>query len=191
MLAYHMSGYDRLDAILTHGLRPNVQSRYTHVGNGIYVFFDKREVGVFADFLGHGITGPAVCLVVTVDVDPNNLLMDEDALYVWGSGPKAFENVRKVMPPEAVEQYMAFLSNRDYDELPIDNDEVAVFKVGLIDKYKIRPSKLFKVSHMHAKLDTARHVGPLQPKLIEIWFENELYQLDQRHIVDAALAMDA
>jgi len=186
MLAYHLTRYENLVEIRRKGLLASMPSVYEHVGKGIYVIFDKQHVADFADYLGFD----ALFLCVTVEVSRDDLLMDEDALIIGDYHEP--EDLQKIMPQQAYKRYLRYLEQNDGgDELAINDERVARFKVGLIDRYKIRPHPEFTADWGHYSVLTARcAVARLAPTDVEVYYDGEYFDPDDAEIVQLASELE-
>ncbi len=185
MKATHLTNYTNLESIKKHGLVANKNTRHGHVGHGIYVLLDKKYTD-FADYLGLD-SDPLLCL--TIEVDPQKLLMDEDALVIYDQ--EDIIRLRKIMPQKAFVEYTQYLKKfggNDVTEAS-NNDEALEFarkfKTALIDKYQIRPHPEFTVAWVRYDIPTARCIETkLMPTEIQILFDDELYSEEEFKILE-------
>ena len=102
------------------------------------------------------------------------------------------DNLKSILPPDAYIEYQQYLKKyKGSDEHPINDPKVAKFKTQLIDKYQIRPNKLFTTDWGHYSVLTARCIKPhMIPSDIIILFDGDWYDLDQLEQVKAAAELD-
>lgn len=171
MKAYHITEYFNLDDIKNHGLRAGMPTKYEHVGYGIYVFFDIKYADIMQEYLGLGeadILGRTV--VAEVDVDPSIMLMDEDSLIEY------HDEVARALPNNIYQEYLSMIHEFGYDELPINDPEIATAKIKFIEQHKLRPNEKLNVGFGHWSILTARcYTNQLDTKNIFILFDSELY----------------
>lgn len=132
MLAYHVTKRENIEFIATHGLVSGLldYKNYDTTGEGIYVFFDKASAANIAENIA--IDDP---VLITTEVDISDLLMDEDALYDDTQGDFV-EMLARLIPRKGIKEWRDYIKSHDgQDEFPIDDPEVAEFKIGFIDKY--------------------------------------------------------
>ena len=184
MIVYHISEYDKLESIQKHGLIPNRSSKYEHTGDGVYVFFDRDYAVTMQEYLNISDNlGRAI--LVTAECKESELLMDEDSLYI--DDEKILPRLKLAIGEQAYQEYLQFLHNNDgADELPINNNDVAAFKTDLIDRYRIKPNKMFKTEFGHYSILTARCVGKLDIINIQGIYDGEIMDLN---VLSAYLAM--
>lgn len=173
MQVYHLFAYNNLESIKRAGLVANYETNYDHVGSGIYVVLDSKHIMDFAEYIG--INDPV--LILTLEVDPSQLLMDEDALMVYG--PEDINKLAEIMPPEAHRQYMRYLKHNGGDTEAINDPKVATFKTRLIDKYQIRPSAQFMTKWGHYSVLTARCVAQrLMPVDVKVLYGGDVHSVE-------------
>jgi hypothetical protein len=127
---------------------------------------------------------------ITVEVDEDSLLMDEDSLMADTWLENQFENLRKVLPSEAFDIYVRYVEENG-DTEAINDPLVGKFKTDLIDKFKIRPSPLLMTSWGHYSVLTARCVASsLNPVDIKIFYEDEFHDISKLDIVKLAMDMN-
>jgi len=155
MEAYHLTPRRNKTSILRNGLTANTK-RGWKTGPGVYFYLDKSITSDLAEYLQ--LEYPL--LLVVADIDIGSALMDEDALLVVD---RTIDDLRKIMPEDAVLLYEQWLGDNGGDAPAYESDDVADFKIGLIDRFKIRPHKDFPVSWGHYDTLTLRVAGPVIP----------------------------
>ena len=171
MKAYHLTEYFNLDKVKRFGLRSGMPTKYDHVGYGIYVFFDRRYADDIQEYLGLGNEDDlGRVLLVEVDVDPSDLLMDEDALIEYDN------YLSKILPKHIYREYIAMIKEYGCDDLPINEPELGKAKTEFIVRHQLRPNPKLKTSWGHYSVLTARcNTDRLHAQIISILFDGDQY----------------
>jgi hypothetical protein len=149
---YHCTERRNLPSIAKTGLRKgNSGNDPGKSGSGIYCFKSLDDARIVAEYLG--FYDP---VLLVVDLAGLNKLMDEDALFVDADSKHEVARLYNIMPRAAADTYMQFLETGDGDEVAYDDQEVAAFKVNLIDRYMIEPVATLPVSIGHYNIYTCR-----------------------------------
>lgn len=150
---FHCAERHLLPEIRRSGLRQHLTSTNpAKPGVGVYVFADLRDAADMAEYLNL-----ADAVVVAVTTDHQDTLMDEDALFLVPDDEQSITGMLSIMPSEAIWEYVDFIKSRGGDDVvAYDDPDVAKFKVGLIDRYNIRPHPDFKVPFGHHDMATCR-----------------------------------
>jgi hypothetical protein len=137
---FHLTRKSNLESIKQSGLQVR-NADPTH-GKGIYVFdnIDRADVMMYHLYGGYG-GEPSDFVIVEVDIDPKDLLMDEDALINLFND----QDFAAYVSPEAFKVYQLAVEKWGDDVNSIDDPEVALFKQWLIEKYNILADKRFTI----------------------------------------------
>ena len=156
----HITCGNNIAAILAHGLIQGETDRpisAAPTGVGVYLFAGIHNAQDMYDYLQLDCEAYAIALV---RCSINDLLMDEDALFVDDIYVK-FDDLYDIMPVAVVTRYREFFGDRDIPA--IDDKSVAEFKIALINEHEIHPNPKFMVRCGYSSVLTARSPHPIMP----------------------------
>ena len=150
---FHFTKLTNFSNIIKTGLKANVCGKSYDSGPGVYLYDDLECTVDIGDYLSPNRYAELdKYIVVEVSIpDPNRLLMDEDAMGLFGE-EKLFDTIETEFPRDVVLFY--------YTKL-VETRDPQQSKIKTIDQFKIKASPHYKTPIARSSILTARYDGDI------------------------------